>query len=578
MVKSSRGEAQFDLVLENLKLVNVFTREIYETNVGIHHNIISYVGGLEEFESKDTFDAKGMYAIPGLIDSHSHIESSMVTPPRFAEAVLPHGTTTIAVDPHEIANVLGKEGVKMMLDTSKGLPLKVLVLAPTCVPAVVNADTAGAKINASDVSEMLSWERVIGLAEVMDYYGVINLDKRMTDIVKTGRRADVVIDGHCMGLNEKETNAYATTGIEANHEYFPIDSEHGFKGDFETIRREMRLGMFAKLRKFSLTPGLVQLLATLPSKQNLLFVTDDVMPDDLIRDGQMDDVIRTAIHYGFDPVDAVRSGTYFPAKHLRLFDRGAIAPGKLADILLLRDLEEFKVDVVFANGRMVAKNGKLVSHIPTHRFPAAAKRTVKLGKVTEDALQVRVKQEEGTIRVRVITLQPGFLSNFDVREVTVKNHIVRTDYGTIAVFERHGKTGNKAVGFVDKLGLKEGAIASTISHDSHNLIVVGMNTTDMAAAANALIECQGGLVAVKRGRVLAKVELPVAGLMSEEKPENVARKVSVFRKIEEQLGLVDNGAMLLIVTLALPVISHARITDKGLFDVDKQEVVPLIVP
>ena len=576
MLKTARGETQFDLVLKNVKLVNVFTREVYVTNVGIYRNIISYVGDLQDFKSKDTFDANGMYAIPGLIDSHLHIESSMLTPPRFAEAVLPHGTTTVAIDPHEIGNVLGKAGVKMMLDTSEGLPLKVLVLAPTCVPAVMNADTAGAEIHASDVSEMLGWDRVIGLAEVMDYYGVINLDKRMTDIVKTGRASNVVIDGHCMGLNEKETNAYATTGIEANHEYFPIDAEHGYKADFETIRREMRLGMFAKLRKFSLMPGLVQLLATLPSKQNLLFVTDDVMPDDLVRDGHLDDVVRTAIHYGYDPVDAVRSATCFPAKHLRLFDRGAIAPGKLADILLLKDLKEFNVDVVFANGRMIAKNGKLVSEIPLHRFPETAKRTVKLERVTEDAFKVRVKQEQGTIRIRVITVHPGFLSSFEVRETKVKDHIVQTDCGTVAVLERHGRTKNKAVGFIDKLGLKEGAVASTISHDSHNLIVVGMDATDMAVAANALIECQGGLAAVKGGEVLAKLELPVAGLMSEEEPETVARKLSVFRKTEGQLGLIDHGSMLLIVTLALPVISHARITDKGLFDVDKQEVVPLI--
>ena len=416
MVKTSRGEAQFDLLLKNVKLVNVSTREVYETNVGIHRNLISYVGGLEDFKSKETFDANGMYAIPGLIDSHLHIESCMVTPPRFAEAVLPHGTTTVAVDPHEIGNVLGKAGVKMMLDASEGLPLKVLVLAPTCVPAVMNADTAGAEIYAPDVNEMLGWDRVIGLAEVMDYYGVINLDKRMTDIVKTGRESEVVIDGHCMGLNDKETNAYATTGIEANHEYFPIDAEHGYKADFEIIRREMRLGMFAKLRKLSLTPGLVQLLAALPSKQNLLFVTDDVMPDDLIRDGHLDDVVRTAIHDGFDPIDAVRSATCFPAKHLRLFDRGAISPGKLADILLLKDLKEFNVDIVFANGKMIAKNGKLVNEIPMHRFPETAKLTVKLDKVTDDVFKVRVKQEQGTIRIRVITMQQGFLSSFEIRE------------------------------------------------------------------------------------------------------------------------------------------------------------------
>jgi adenine deaminase len=300
------------------------------------------------------------------------------------------------------------------------------------------------------------------------------------------------------------------------------------------------------------------------------------MPDDLIRDGHLDDVVRIAIQNGFEPVDAIRSATLFPAKHLRLFDRGAIAPGKLADILLLDDLNEFKIKVVLANGRIVAENGKLTAKLPMHHFPKEAKRTVKLDRLTEDEFKVRVPQQDGTIMVRTITMQ-GFLSNFEVKEVSVKDHVVQTDVATIAVFERHGKTKNKTIGFIDKFGLREGAIASTISHDSHNLTVVGMNVTDMAVAANTLIECQGGLTAVKGGRVLTSVELPVAGLMSEEETETVARKLSIFRKTEEQLGLVDYGSILLIATLALPVIYHARITDKGLFDVDTQTIVPLIV-
>ncbi len=576
LVNSARGDAPFDLLLKNVRLVNVYTREEYETNIGICGDTISYVGALMDGKSKEVYDAKGMYATPGLIDSHLHIESSMVTPPRFAEAVLPHGTTTAAIDPHEICNVLGKTGVRMMLDSSAKLPMKILVLVPTCVPAVLNADTAGAEIQASDVREMLGWERVIGLAEVMDYSGVIDLDKRMTEIVKAGREAGVVIDGHCMGLDEKGTNAYAAAGIEANHEYFPVDAEHGYKTDFDIILREMRLGMFAKLRKFSLVPALVKLLAKLPSKQGLLFVTDDTMPDDLVRDGHLDDVVRKAIQNGFDPIDAVRSATLFPAKHLRLFDRGAIAPGKVADILLLKDLNEFRVNLVVANGGIVAENGVLTTKLATPNFPREATRTVKLHNVTPDEFQVRVEQETGSVRVRTITMQ-GFLTNFEEKDLSVKDHIFRHDGATVAVLDRHGKTGNKSLGLLDRFGLKEGALATTISHDSHNLTVVGNNPSDMAAAANTLVECQGGLVAVNGGKVLAKVELPVAGLMSEENAETVAGKLLAFRKVEEQLGLVDYGTILIISTLALPVISHARITDKGLFDVDNQRVVPLIV-
>jgi adenine deaminase len=576
VVKSARGDAPFDLVLKNVRLVNVYTTEEYETDIGTCGNRISYVGDLADSKSTDVYDAKGMYAIPGLIDSHLHIESSMLTPPRFAEAVLPHGTTTAAVDPHEIGNVLGKRGVRMMLDSSEGVPLKILVLVPTCVPAVLNADTAGAEIQASDVNEMLRWDRVIGLAEVMDYNGVINLDKRMTDIVKTGRDAAVVIDGHCMGLDEKGTNAYVSAGIEANHEYFPVDSENSYKADFELIVREMRLGMYAKLRKFSLVPDLVKLLATLPSKQNLLFVTDDTMPDDLVRNGHLDDVVRKAIMNGFDPIDAIRCATLFPARHLRLFDRGAIAPGKIADILLLKDLNPFKVDVVFADGRIVAEKGRLVTQLHTADFPEEATKTVKLQRLTPDDFKLRVEQATGSIRVRTIRMH-GFLTEFEEKDLRITDHIVQHDGATVAVLERHGKTKNKSLGFLDSFGLRQGALATTISHDSHNMTVVGTNIFDMSLAANTLIDCQGGLVAVNSGEVLAKVELPVAGLMSEEKAETVASKLLMFRKAEEELGLADYGTILIISTLALPVISHARITDKGLFDVDLQRIVPLII-
>jgi adenine deaminase len=576
VVKSARGDAPFDLVLKNVRLVNVYTKEEYETNIGICGDTISYVGELTESKSREVYDARGMYAIPGLIDSHLHIESSMLTPLRFAEAVLPRGTTTVAIDPHEIGNVLGKRGVRMMLDSSEGLPLKILVLVPTCVPAVLNADTAGAEIQAADVKEMLGWSRVIGLAEVMDYNGVINLDERMTNIVKTGRDARVVIDGHCMDLNEKGTNAYVSAGVEANHEYFPVDSEHGYKADFDIIVREMRLGMYAKLRKFSLMPGLVKSLATLPSKQNLLFVTDDTMPDDLVRDGHLDDVVRKAILNGFDPIDAVRCATYFPARHLRLFDRGAIAPGKVADILLLRDLNEFRVDLVVANGRIVAKEGALVTRLEAAHFPEEATSTVKLQRLTPEDFKVHVEQASGPIKIRAITMH-GFLTAFEEKEVSVRDHIVQHNGATVAVLERHGKTKNKSLGFLDNFGLRKGALATTISHDSHNLTVVGTTTIDMAVAANTLIDCQGGLVAVNGGELLAKVELPVAGLMSEEKAETVASKLLNFRRVEEQLGLADYGTVLIISTLALPVISQARITDKGLFDVDKQRIVPLII-
>jgi adenine deaminase len=551
------------------------TAEIYDTDIGILGNKISFVGEMKNFEAGEVFDANGMYAVPGLIDSHLHVESSMITPPKFAEAVLPRGITTVAIDPHEIANVLGKEGVRLMLETSRDLPLKVFILIPTCVPAMPNVETAGAELLAQDVAEMLQWERVLGEAELMDYFGVINLDKRMTDIVKVGIKANTVLDGHCMNLDDKGLNAYASIA-QANHEYFPTDPQDNYKRDFEQIRKEIRLGMYAKLRKSILLPEIISQLNTLPNKQSILFVTDDVMPDDLVHYGHLDDVVRTAIRNGFDPVEAIQSATLYPARFLRLFDRGVIAPGKLADMLLLEDLNQFSINTVFADGKIVAKNGKLLIGLPFRGFPQKAKETVKLQRVSASDFKVRVDKESGLAKVRVISMH-DLLSTFVIKQMEVKDHMLQTDLATVAVLERHGRTRNKTLGFIEGFGLNQGAIASTVSHDSHNLVVVGMNATDMAVATNTLIECQGGLVAVKDTKIIAKVELPVAGLMSEEDVEKVASKVRAFRNAEEELGLEDHGTMLAISTLALPVIPNARITDKGLFDVSKQELLPLIV-
>ncbi|MBS7643053.1 adenine deaminase [Candidatus Bathyarchaeota archaeon] len=575
VIRAAQGEIPIDIAVKNVRLVNVLTAEIYNADIGIIGDKISYVGEMKNFQANEVFDANGMYAIPGLIDSHLHIESSMITPPKFAEAVLPRGITTVAIDPHEIANVLGKDGVRLMLETSKSLPLKAFVLIPTCVPAVPKAETAGAEILAQDVAEMLQWERVLGEAELMDYYGVINLEKRMTDIVKVGIKANTVLDGHCMNLDDKGLNAYASVA-QANHEYFPTDPQNNYKRDFEQIRKEIRLGMYAKLRKLILLSEIVSQLNGIPNKQNLLFVTDDVMPDDLVHYGHLDDVVRTAIRNGFDPVEAIQSATLYPAKFLRLFDRGAIAPGKLADILLLDELNKFSVNTVFADGRIVAMNGRLLIELPFLGFPKRAKETVKLQRVSTDDFKVRIGKESGLAKVRVIRMQ-GLLSTFVIKQMEVKDYMLQTELPTVAVFERHGRTGNRTLGFIEGFGLNQGAIASTISHDSHNLVVVGVNATDMAVATNTLIECQGGLVAVKDGKIVAKVELPVAGLMSEEDVEKVASKVRAFRDAEEELGVEDRGTMLAISTLALPVIPNARITDKGLFDVSKQELLPLIV-
>ncbi|MGC8912074.1 MAG: adenine deaminase [Nitrososphaeria archaeon] len=571
VIKAAMGRIPFDLAIYNVQLVNVFTREIYGADIGIVGDKIAYVGpaGLEKLDAIETIDAKGKYAIPGLIDSHLHIESSMVVPTRFAEAVLPRGTTTVAIDPHEIANVLGKDGVRLMLESSKGLPLKVYVMVPTCVPALLGVETAGATFFAKDVEEMLHWERVIGLAEIMDYPGVINLHDRITDIVKTGVRANVVLDGHHIMLRNRELCAYASTGIDANHENF----------EFNGVLEEVRVGMYAKLRKnlFS-QPEFVKQLNSIPDHQNIIFVTDDVLPDELHANGHLDDTVRTAIANGYDPVDAVQAVTIRPARHLRLFNLGAIAPGKIADIILLEDLKKFEIDRVIANGKIVGVKGKYVGQAPQYKVPAWAKKTVKFSKkFTPEDFMIKAPLKEGRVKVRVLDAS-SLLINLVTEEVEVENGFIKSNgLQTIAVFERHGKSGNRSLGLIKNF-IKTGAVASTVSHDSHNLVCVGINPLDLSIAANKLLEIQGGLVAVKDGRIVALVELPVGGIMSEEPVDLLAEKVSNFRKAVKEMGIVDYPTSIIpIMVLALPVAPMARMTDHGIFDVLQQKLLPLFI-
>lgn len=569
VIKAAMGKTHLDLAILNTRLVNVFTREIYDADIGIIGDKVAYVAPAkaEKLETVKSIDAKGQYAVPGLVDSHLHIESSMVIPTRFAEAVLPHGTTTVAIDPHEIANVIGKEGVSLMIESSRGLPLKVFVLVPTCVPALLNVETAGAKFFSEDIEEMLKWERVIGLAEIMDYPGVINLHDRITKIVKAGIKANVVLDGHHIMLNNRELCAYASTGIDANHENF----------EFTGIPEEIRVGMYAKLRKnLFYQPDFVEKLNEIPDHQNVIFVTDDILPDELQAHGHLDDTVRAAIANGYDPVDAIQAATIRPARHLRLFNLGAIAPGKIADVILVQDLKKFEANMVIADGKIVGEKGKFVGQIPSYKVPLKAKRTVKFSKnFTPQDFMIKAPIQNGKVKARVLDAA-SLLINLVTEEVEVENGFLKPDgLQIIAVLERHGKSGNRGLGLIKNF-VKTGAIASTVSHDSHNLVCVGENPFDLSVAANKLLEVQGGLVAVKDGQVIALVELPVGGIMSEETVEVIAKKVSNFRGITKEMGIVGyHSSIIPIMVLALPVAPMVRMTDYGIFDVLQQKLLPL---
>ncbi len=581
LIKAARGLIPADLLIENVSYVNLLTGEIYRASIGVLGDRVAYVieGDADRLKARRRFDGKGLYAVPGLIDSHLHIESSMLTPPRFAEAVLPKGVTTVAIDPHEIANVLGKKGVKYMLEASRGLPLKIYVLAPTCVPSLPGKETSGAELTADDIEEMLSWKGVIGLAEVMDFSGVINLDPKMIEIVKAGRRRGVVIDGHCF-LKGLDLNAYVAAGMEADHENF----------SFEDALEKLRLGMLIKLRAPYLLDvrEFVNGLKSLRSPIGFLLVTDDILPDNLKRDGHLDNVVRSFIEAGLDPIEALRASTLYPAIHLRLYDRGLIAPGKLADIILLRSLEGFEVEHVFADGDLVASGGKLVKPIPISSFPEDAKKTVKVGRLSLEDFKIRAPIKRGKIKVRVIELlgaeeaegaesfSQSILTRFSIEEVEAREGWLDLgDLALIAVIERHGKGGGMAKGLLKGSGLREGAAASTVAHDSHNLIVVGKDPKDMLSAANKVIEMQGGVAVARKGEIIASLPLPVAGLMSEEPLEEVAEGFEKVRKAFRSIGLRDHPYSPPLFFLALPVIPEAKITDKGLYSVLEQKFVSL---
>jgi adenine deaminase len=578
LVKAALGQIPCTLLIVNTRLVNVHTGEIQEhTNIGVHGDRIAYIGN-EKLPALNIIDANDKYAIPGLVDTHLHIESSQITPPRFAEAVLPRGTTTVAIDPHEIGNVMGTAGVKLMLESSENLPLKVFVMAPTCVPSADGLETAGANFGSKEIEQMLEWDRVIGLAEIMDYNGVIALNEKMTEIVETGRKHNVTLDGHCMFLSGKYLRAYLATGIEACHENFTP----------EVALNKLRAGMdFVKIKDIGLMSyvqkepmesyirDFVQKLLGVRDKRAILFCTDDIFPDNLVDSGHLDHVLRTVIQYGYDPIEAIQGATIGSATHLRRFELGSLSPGKIADIILMKDLKKFDIDTVFANGQFVAKDGKLKTKIQMWNFPEESRQTVKLSPLSVQDFQIKAPIKSGNVKVRAIDMGTKW-TKFVIDEVEVKDGVVCPgDLTTLAMFERHGKSGSRCVALA-KNGLVKGAIASSVCHDSHNIAVLGKNPEDMQLAVNSIIESKGGITVVNGLKIKAHLSLPIAGLMSEDPVESVAEQMKSIRSALKELGR-DEPWLLSIWIIGLVVSPSARISDLSLVDVDRREAVPLFV-
>ncbi len=566
----ARGDEPADLLLRNGRVINVFTGEILEADVAIAEDAIVGVG--PAYEAKEEFDLKGQYVCPGLIDAHVHIESSMVTPPQFARAVLPRGTTTVVTDPHEIANVVGADGIRYMLDVSTGLPLTVLVNLPSSVPATHMA-TAGAELTADDLVDLVDLPRVVGLAEFMNVPGLVMGDPEA--LAKIEAFQDYVIDGHSPDLSGKWLQAYVGAGPASDHECTTP----------EEMTEKLRLGMRVFLREATGAKNLLTLLSAVTEENSRRcgFCTDDRHPSDLLDEGHLDYMLRLAVAEGLDPVTAIRMATLNVAQWFRLDDRGAIAPGRRADLVVFSDLHDFRAEMVFAGGQLAARQGAPVGEWPKPSVDASAVRgTVN---VDWDGLRFAIPapdQKAEAVEVRVIGLVPDqIVTRHLVQDVPVRDGQavadVERDVLKLAVVERHRGTGNVGLGFVHGLGLKRGALAGSVGHDAHNLTIAGCDDASMMTAARAVTELGGGLVAAAGEQVLAQVPLPIAGLMSGQPLETVRQQMDDLVEAAQDLGSALHDPLMTLGFLALEVIPSLKLTDQGLVDVEAFDFVPLFL-
>ncbi len=585
LVRVAQGEKPADLVIRHANLVSVTTHEILpDTDIAVACGRVAYLGlgehTAEHCIGPDTLvvDATGLYAAPGLMDSHIHVESAMIGVAEYARAVVPHGTTGIFCDPHEVGNVTGMPGVRAMFEDARRVPLKAMMTPPSCVPAVTGVEDTGAAVTAADIADSMSWDNVVALGEMMNFPGILACERNALDEVRETLRADRVVTGHFPSPGrDRGLNAYVAAGVSSCHE----------SGSFDEVLAKLRMGMYVQLRQGSAwlnLPGyLPQLVASGVDTRLCLLCSDDNHPHTLVDEGHMDRILRECVRLGLDPVTALQMATINCAQYFGLaHDLGSVTPGKCADIVLLDDLEGFFARKVFIDGELVAEDGRALFSVEPYAWPDFMTHTMNLGlEPTVETFRIPVDLPDGTARVRAMAIEPGDTITHDaIVEVPVVGGALQADPAhdilKVAVFDRHhGAAGTHAFGFVTGFGI-HGALAQTVSHDAHNLLVMGDNDEDMALAARTLAECGGGEVAVADGRVLALVELPVCGLMSTERVEVVARKVAGARRAWEQMGCTMPSPFMTMGVMSLACVPELRLTNRGYVNCLTFEMEPLL--
>lgn len=550
IIAVAAGREKADLVLKNAKYLNVFSNEFLCGDIAVANGLIAGVG---KYDGKTEIDVSGKLVLPGFIDAHIHLESSMVTPAEFAKAVVAHGTTTVITDPHEIANVMGIDGVEYMIQASQNLPIDVHFMMPSCVPAT-EIDESGAELDCKDIDLYLDNKKVLGLAEMMNYVGVINGDKNVLSKIVTSQAHHKKIDGHAPELSGNDLNAYIAAGVYSDHEC----------STFENALEKLRKGQFIMIREGTAAHNLKALMPLLTQQYyaRCMFATDDKHPSDLLYGGHIDYIVKQALKNGADPIVALKTATHHAARYFLLNNKGAIAPGYLADIVVVDNLEDFHVETVFKRGKLVFDGEVKDFSAPTVDEKLAEKcfDTFHLDSVTPSSFKVDGKLGLiGLVGGELLTRNLGTADKIDV-----ENDILK-----IACIERHKGTNHIGVGYVKGYSLKSGAVATSVAHDSHNIITVGCNDDDIAVAVNAIKDSKGGIAVVENGKIKALLELPIAGLMSDEPLTTVNEKLENAKLSAYELGADKSiDPFMTLSFLSLPVIPSLRITTKGVFDAE----------